>query len=56
MSEPLVLESQSSAVRTLTLNHPPARNSFTSELQAALIAGLQAAAFRAQRAARFEER
>ena len=39
MSEPLVLSTQSGAVRTLTLNRPKALNSFTSEMHVALAAG-----------------
>lgn len=44
MSEPLVLSSQSGAVRTLTLNRPGALNSFTGEMHAQLLAALNEAA------------
>jgi 2-(1,2-epoxy-1,2-dihydrophenyl)acetyl-CoA isomerase len=42
MSEPLVLESQAGAVRTLTLNRPQALNSFTTEMHGELAAALAA--------------
>lgn len=44
MSEPLVLVTQSGAVRTLALNRPAALNSFTADLHAQLLAALEAAA------------
>ena len=44
MSEPLVLESQQAAVRTLVLNRPQALNSFTGAMHDELMARLQAAA------------
>jgi 2-(1,2-epoxy-1,2-dihydrophenyl)acetyl-CoA isomerase len=44
MNEPLVLVTQSGAVRTLALNRPQALNSFNGELHAALMAALEAAA------------
>jgi 2-(1,2-epoxy-1,2-dihydrophenyl)acetyl-CoA isomerase len=44
MSDPLVLESTSGAVRTLTLNRPAALNSFTAAMHAELRAALDAAA------------
>lgn len=44
MSDALVLQSTSSAVRTLTLNRPAALNSFTQALHAELLAALEAAA------------
>ncbi|WP_077003344.1 enoyl-CoA hydratase-related protein [Variovorax sp. KK3] len=44
MNEDLVLIAQSGAVRSLRLNRPDALNSFTSELHAALMAALEAAA------------
>lgn len=44
MTEPLVLISNAGAVRTLSLNRPAALNSFTTELHAALLAALEAAA------------
>ncbi|OUM03513.1 enoyl-CoA hydratase-related protein [Variovorax sp. JS1663] len=44
MNEDLVLIAQSGAVRTLRLNRPDALNSFTSQLHAALMAALEAAA------------
>lgn len=42
--EPLVIASQSGAVRTLTLNRPAALNSFTSEMHAQLATALNDAA------------
>lgn len=48
MSEPLVLESHSGAVRTLTLNRPQALNSFTGTMHEALLTALEAAADDAQ--------
>jgi len=48
MSDPLVLASQTAAVRTLTLNRPQALNSFTSAMHAELLAALEAAAGDAQ--------
>lgn len=44
MDEPLVLATQSGAVRTLALNRPAALNSFTAELHAQLLAALESAA------------
>ncbi len=44
MSDPLVLQSTSGAVRTLTLNRPAALNSFTAAMHAELRAALDAAA------------
>src|SRR5688572_17787269 len=44
MTEPLVLISDSGAVRTLSLNRPAALNSFTTGLHAELLAALEAAA------------
>jgi len=44
MSEPLILSSQSGAVRLLTLNRPAALNSFTSAMHAQLLAALDDAA------------
>jgi 2-(1,2-epoxy-1,2-dihydrophenyl)acetyl-CoA isomerase len=44
MSDPLVLESTSGAVRTLTLNRPAALNSFTAAMHAELRDALEAAA------------
>jgi 2-(1,2-epoxy-1,2-dihydrophenyl)acetyl-CoA isomerase len=44
MSEPLVLTSNASAVRTLSLNRPAALNSFTTEMHAELMAALGLAA------------
>ena len=44
MSKALVLVSQTESVRTLTLNRPSALNSFTQQLHAELMAGLDAAA------------
>lgn len=44
MSEPLVLASNSGAVRTLSLNRPAALNSFTTEMHAELMAALELAA------------
>lgn len=44
MSEPLILSSQSGAVRLLTLNRPAALNSFTSAMHAQLLAALDQAA------------
>jgi 2-(1,2-epoxy-1,2-dihydrophenyl)acetyl-CoA isomerase len=44
MNEDLVLVAQTGAVRTLRLNRPDALNSFTSQLHAALMAALEAAA------------
>ncbi|GAA4347955.1 2-(1,2-epoxy-1,2-dihydrophenyl)acetyl-CoA isomerase PaaG [Variovorax defluvii] len=44
MNEDLVLIAQSGAVRTLRLNRPEALNSFNSQLHAALMAALDAAA------------
>ena len=44
MTEPLVLISDSGAVRTLSLNRPAALNSFTTGLHAGLLAALEAAA------------
>ena len=44
MSEPLVLVTQSGAVRTLALNRPTALNSFTADLHAQLLVALEAAA------------
>jgi 2-(1,2-epoxy-1,2-dihydrophenyl)acetyl-CoA isomerase len=43
-SEATVLQASHGAVRLLTLNRPAALNSFTAELHAALLAGLDAAA------------
>jgi 2-(1,2-epoxy-1,2-dihydrophenyl)acetyl-CoA isomerase len=44
MTEPLVVVENAGAVRTLRLNRPAALNSFTTELHAALMAALNAAA------------
>ncbi|MBQ0931709.1 enoyl-CoA hydratase-related protein [Ideonella alba] len=44
MAEPLVLVTQSGAVRTLALNRPAALNSFTGEMHRQLLAALEAAA------------
>ena len=44
MSEPLVLVSNTGAVRTLTLNRPASLNSFTGAMHAQLLAALNDAA------------
>lgn len=44
MSDPMILSSQSGAVRVLTLNRPAALNSFTSAMHAQLLAALDDAA------------
>ena len=44
MSEPLVLVTQTGAVRVLALNRPTALNSFNAPLHAALLAELESAA------------